>query len=420
MIGVSLLILLLTLSSHSVIGQQRVTSSDSPSSSSSGFTHKPKLTKSTLPVEVEQGFLNMMGLSTRPRPKKDIHIPQYLLDIYKEHMGQYPEDIEMDFQLTDMDTFSADTLRTFLHKESEYDAQVTGRVLQREHVFFNISELNAEDDITGAELRLYQSRKHHNTSHDAPSHRIQIHEVMRPAGRHNDAVTRLIDTRVMHPSKTKAWESFDIKPAVHKWRQSPHLNHGLEVHVVSVNSDSSSDSSKQSISDSTSDISMKHVRLRRSTDLEDSWQAQRPFLVTYSNDNRRKRSNKDKRSRRRRGSRKDKRSRTERRRRRNQCQRHRLYVDFADVGWDDWIVAPPGYEAYYCAGECDFPLPDHLNATNHAIVQTMVNSVNPSAVPKACCVPTELTPISMLYIDETERVVLKNYNGMVVQGCGCR
>ena len=102
------------------------------------------------------------------------------------------------------------------------------------------------------------------------------------------------------------------------------------------------------------------------------------------------------------------------------CKRHSLYVDFAEVGWNDWIVAPPGYDAHFCHGECIFPLADHLNATNHAIVQTMVNSMNPSAVPRACCVPTELSPISMLYLDEYEKVVLKNYENMVVEGCGCR
>ena len=90
------------------------------------------------------------------------------------------------------------------------------------------------------------------------------------------------------------------------------------------------------------------------------------------------------------------------------------------VGWNDWIVAPPHYDAHYCHGECPFPLADNLNATNHAIVQTLVNSVNPSAVPRACCVPTELSPISMLYLDEYEKVVLKNYENMVVEGCGCR
>lgn len=29
-------------------------------------------------------------------------------------------------------------------------------------------------------------------------------------------------------------------------------------------------------------------------------------------------------------------------RKRNLCQRHAMFVDFQDVGWNDWIVAPPG------------------------------------------------------------------------------
>ena len=29
-------------------------------------------------------------------------------------------------------------------------------------------------------------------------------------------------------------------------------------------------------------------------------------------------------------------------RKRNLCSRHKMFVDFTDVGWNDWIVAPPG------------------------------------------------------------------------------
>lgn len=39
----------------------------------------------------------------------------------------------------------------------------------------------------------------------------------------------------------------------------------------------------------------------------------------------------------------------------------------------DWIIAPEGYAAYYCEGECAFPLNSYMNATNHAIVQTLVS-----------------------------------------------
>ncbi len=109
-----------------------------------------------------------------------------------------------------------------------------------------------------------------------------------------------------------------------------------------------------------------------------------------------------------------------RRKRKADCKRHDMYVDFTTVGWNDWIVAPPGYDAYYCDGACRFPLPDHANATNHAVIQTLVNSLKPVVVPEACCVPTESSQISMLYLDEFDKVVLKNYEEMVVEGCGCR
>ncbi|XP_075853053.1 bone morphogenetic protein 8A isoform X1 [Microcebus murinus] len=55
------------------------------------------------------------------------------------------------------------------------------------------------------------------------------------------------------------------------------------------------------------------------------------------------------------------------------CRRHELYVSFQDLGWLDWVIAPQGYSAYYCEGECSFPLDSCMNATNHAILQSLVS-----------------------------------------------
>ena len=38
------------------------------------------------------------------------------------------------------------------------------------------------------------------------------------------------------------------------------------------------------------------------------------------------------------------------------CGRRKLVVDFADIGWNDWIISPKSFEAHYCAGQCPFPL----------------------------------------------------------------
>uniref|UniRef100_A0A3Q1EB80 Bone morphogenetic protein 7a n=1 Tax=Acanthochromis polyacanthus TaxID=80966 RepID=A0A3Q1EB80_9TELE len=101
------------------------------------------------------------------------------------------------------------------------------------------------------------------------------------------------------------------------------------------------------------------------------------------------------------------------------CNKHELYVSFRDLGWQDWIIAPEGYAAYYCEGECAFPLNSYMNATNHAIVQTLVHFINPETVPKPCCAPTQLHGISVLYFDDSSNVILKKYRNMVVRACGC-
>ncbi|KAI5108962.1 growth/differentiation factor 5 [Silurus meridionalis] len=102
------------------------------------------------------------------------------------------------------------------------------------------------------------------------------------------------------------------------------------------------------------------------------------------------------------------------------CNRKQLHVNFKEMGWDDWIIAPLEYEAFHCNGICDFPIRSHLEPTNHAIIQTLMNSMDANLTPPTCCVPTRLSPISILYIDSANNVVYKQYEDMVVESCGCR
>uniref|UniRef100_UPI00398F3A89 derriere protein-like n=1 Tax=Pristiophorus japonicus TaxID=55135 RepID=UPI00398F3A89 len=98
------------------------------------------------------------------------------------------------------------------------------------------------------------------------------------------------------------------------------------------------------------------------------------------------------------------------------CKRRRLHIQFKDVGWQHWIIAPQGYMANYCHGECPYPLSESLNGTNHAILQTLVHATEPGHTPQ----PIKLSPISMLYYDNNDNVVLRHYDDMVVDECGCR
>lgn len=102
------------------------------------------------------------------------------------------------------------------------------------------------------------------------------------------------------------------------------------------------------------------------------------------------------------------------------CRRRPLYVDFKQLGWATWVIAPRGYNAYYCDGPCVYPIGHYLRPTNHAVVQTLWHAVKPQEAPPACCVPNKLKGISMLYIDTNNNMVYKKYDGMVVDRCGCK
>lgn len=102
------------------------------------------------------------------------------------------------------------------------------------------------------------------------------------------------------------------------------------------------------------------------------------------------------------------------------CARYDLYVDFQKIGWSSWIISPEGYQAYYCKGSCSFPLGQNQWPTNHATVQSIVNELSLTpGVGKPCCVPNKLYSISLLYYDDNENVILKQYDDMVAASCGC-
>lgn len=102
------------------------------------------------------------------------------------------------------------------------------------------------------------------------------------------------------------------------------------------------------------------------------------------------------------------------------CKRTPLFVDFKDIGWDAWVIRPLGYEAYECNGVCDPPMTPEVSPTKHAIVQTLLSVKSPQRASRACCVPTKLEPISLLYQENGVVVFNHKYEGMVVAECGCR
>ncbi|XP_011168636.1 protein decapentaplegic [Solenopsis invicta] len=372
--------------------------SSSLSSSSSSSYYFGTKDRDQVIAGMEASLLSLLGFTKRPRPQGQAHIPKSLRDL---HARQNVIGV-VDIAKPGIHTRSANTVRSFPHIESDLDHKF--RSLNRFRLSFNVSGIPSGETLQAAELTLTRvavpDKQDINAKHKRG--RVLVYDIIRPGvkGR-SKPILRLIDSKLIDATKN-ASISLDVHPAVSRWIENHLDNHGLLVHVTGALAST-----------------REHVRLRRAADEhKDAWVVSRPMLYTYMDDGRYGMASADqimdRRARRaalRKNRRKDGRV---------NCRRHPLYVDFADVGWNDWIVAPPGYDAFYCHGDCPFPLADHLNSTNHAIVQTLVYSTKPSMVPKACCVPTSLSSISMLYLDEENKVVLKNYQDMAVLGCGCR
>ncbi|CAC5389644.1 GDF15 [Mytilus coruscus] len=100
----------------------------------------------------------------------------------------------------------------------------------------------------------------------------------------------------------------------------------------------------------------------------------------------------------------------------NRCCRFRTYISFADIGWDNWIIRPSGYEAYYCDGEC----PHRFKMANtFAGIKSLLHMKNPSTFSPPCCVPSKLSPFTILHKEESGKYAFMDLDDMVVEDCKC-
>ncbi|XP_065356689.1 protein decapentaplegic [Calliphora vicina] len=371
------------------------------------IAEKAKPDPSTL-VEIENSLLSLFNMKRPPKiDRSKIVIPEAMKQLYAQIMGHELNSVNI--PKPGLLTKSANTVRSFTHQDSKIDDRFPHH--HRFRLYFDIKSIPTEEKLKAAELQLTRDAISHATLNPRLANRtryqVLVYDITRVGVRgKREPSYLLLDNKTIRLNSTET-VSLDVQPAVDRWLATPKKNFGLLIEVRT--------------SRSLKPAPHHHVRLRRSADEEhEHWQRKQPVLFTYTDDGRHKsRSIRDVSTRSKRAG--GHHRRTHRRKNNEEiCRRHSLYVDFADVGWSDWIVAPPGYDAFYCHGRCPFPIAEHLNSTNHAVVQTLVNSINPGKVPKACCVPTQLEGISMLYLNDHSTVVLKNYQDMTVVGCGCR
>ncbi|XP_075361026.1 bone morphogenetic protein 7-like [Mycteria americana] len=295
------------------------------------------------------------------------------------------------------------------------------------HFYFDISAMEKGEQMLKAEFRVFKLKRTHVSRRSDVRHfcKVEVYEVLESGSKPQKK--SLIASRLLS-LYTEGWEVFNVTQTVSKWVGNSSSNHGFLITTTHVFHNR---------------IEHNLIKFAKSQDtLQESRNA---LLVLFTNSNKRRSSSfvpsstkpemnpaKNDASRMPRETQIIESSNAGMSRRpraaaipsaKSQvtvCHRRELYVDFRAIGWSGWIIYPSGYNAFYCRGSCLFPLGESLNATNHATVQSIVHTLKLSQdVSTPCCVPDELKSLNLLYFDDKENVVLKNYKDMVATRCGC-
>ncbi|KAM4689683.1 bone morphogenetic protein 6 [Discoglossus pictus] len=417
--------LLLPLTQGSLIDSSRRSSMDS------GFLYRRL--KSHEKREMQKEILSILGLPHRPRPvhglsPAQLHqpgklnsAPLFMLDLYNAMSGQeqgldtkgwsHSHQLKVKSLLTSAQDSAflndADMVMSFVNLV-EYDKEMSPRLRHHKEFKFNLSQIPEGEAVTAAEFRIYKDCV--MGSFENQTFLISIYQVL-AEHRNRETDFFLLDTQTVWASE-EGWLEFDITATSNLWIMNPRHNLGLQLSVV------------------TRDGQNVNTRAAGLVGRDGPYDKQ-PFMVAFfkasevhlrttrSATSKRKNQNRNRYSQSQDVSRVSSVTDYNSSDLKTACRKHELYVSFQDLGWQDWIIAPKGYAANYCGGECSFPLNAHMNATNHAIVQTLVHLMNPEYVPKPCCAPTKLNAISVLYFDDNSNVILKKYRNMVVRACGC-
>ncbi|TWW59904.1 bone morphogenetic protein 8A [Takifugu rubripes] len=386
--------------------------------------------------EMQKEILSILGLPGRPRPHPPLRPPSsaplFMLDLYhamatdgedegneiivngpgvgRFGAGQrlahvsYAAPPTLSTHTPPLGTMvsEADTVMSFVNLVEQERDLLQPRPYWKEFRF-DLTPLPQGETVTAAEFRIYKTltmgQRANRTLH------ISVYEIHKE-NRHREPGLVLLDVQSV-PAGQEGWLAFDVTTASNHWLLNPRSNLGIRLYVET----------EEDRSLSAGWIGLVGRRGPRS---------KQPFMVTFFRENQVP-------------CRPPRAVKPHPRRRKPKydlpvpsiqnkspinsggqpCKKHELYVSFSDLGWKDWVLAPTGYSAYYCDGECFYPLGSCMNATNHALIQQVVHLLKPDEVPKACCAPTKLSPISVLFYDDNNNVILKKHRNMVVKTCGC-
>ncbi|KAL6472344.1 hypothetical protein MHYP_G00185320 [Metynnis hypsauchen] len=376
-------------------------------------------------------FLYMLNLTEQgpaPRPRAaHVEPPEYMLELYNHYAN-------------DRSTMPAANIARSFKNEDSSPHSVTSQGVRTYPLMFNVS-VPSHERIIAAELRLYLLVHRDPRLYGGVDWKVTVFEIQKDedgdGGKKETNMIGMDELVARHGHrKDSGWEVFVLTDAVQHWRKFKSTSHWLELHVESMNN--AAIESQLQNKDEREGTTLIDLDIDRRPEGKHE-----PVLIVFSD----KESENHQDQPRQIGERiteghnnppnlnglwvdekeengkqedetllmqmrsnviYDNAPRTRRNAKGSHCKRTSLYVEFKDIGWDSWILAPPGFEAYTCHGVCTYPMPPQVTPTKHAIIQTLVNLKSPQKVSQTCCVPTKLEPISLLYINENGHVIFQH------------
>lgn len=98
------------------------------------------------------------------------------------------------------------------------------------------------------------------------------------------------------------------------------------------------------------------------------------------------------------------------------CCRFPLVIRFRDIGWEDWVIEPASYQAYFCEGTCP---PNYRVAHRFARVKALLRERLPNSSLTVSCSATRMGSLNIAHYNNEGILIVSVMENMFPLECKC-